>query len=93
MSQADKKRVFVCIFQHVHPCTHLPDEVSQRVSPVVDLPVGVHPGVCDADLVLLEQLLVGELVGQVVAVKMGRTGAGNHLHGASTRPHLKVKTR
>lgn len=64
--------------------TYLPDEVSQRVSPVEDLPVAVHPDLCDPDLVVLKQLLVWEGVRETVVVQMGHAGAGHHLHGAPT---------
>lgn len=47
--------------------------MSQRVPPVEDLPVSVHPGVSDADLVPLEQVLVWEGVRQVVATEVGYT--------------------
>ena len=62
--------------------THLSDEMSKCVSPVEDLPVCVHPGVCDPDLVPLDQLVVWKAVRQVVVVQVGHTGAGNHLQGA-----------
>lgn len=62
--------------------------MSERVSPVEDLPVRVHPGVSNPDLVPLKQLLVWELVGRVVVIQVGHTGAGNHLHGTPAGPHL-----
>lgn len=64
--------------------THLPDEVSERVSPVEDLLIDVHPDLCNPDLVALKQLLVWEAIRQVVTVQMSHTGTGYHLHGAPT---------
>jgi len=49
--------------------THLPDEMSKCVSPVEDVPVCVHPGVCCPDLVPLK-LLLWEAVRQVVMVEV-----------------------
>lgn len=62
--------------------------MGERVSPVEDLPVRVHPGVSNPDLVPLKQLLVWELVGRMVVIQVGHTGAGNHLHGTPAGPHL-----
>lgn len=64
--------------------TYLPDEVSERVSPVEDLPVGVHPDLCNTDFVALKQILVWEGIRQAVVVQVGHTGAGYHLHGPPT---------
>lgn len=68
--------------------THLPNEVSQRVPAVEDLPVSLHPGVSYPDLVPLQQFLVREAVRQVVAAQVSHPGAGYHFHGAPTRPYL-----
>lgn len=65
--------------------------MSKRVSPIEDLPVSVHPGVSNPDLVPLKQVLVREAVRQVVALEVGHTRARNDLHGAPTWPHLQQK--
>ena len=72
------------IAQHPSTHTHLPDEVCQSVSLVVDLPVSVQPSVSDADFVPLEDVLIREGVGQVMALQVGHTGTWNYLHGPPT---------
>lgn len=59
---------FHIYYPHKPTSTHLPNEMCKCVSPIEDFPVCVHPGVCNPDLVPLNQLLVWEFVRQVVVV-------------------------